>query len=757
MTTQTSFLFRFPDTKELVDYTEFLKTKKLSIIPSGFEVNDINPLLFDFQSDIVKWSLKKGKAAIFAGTGLGKTLMQLEWAHKVCKHTNKNVLILAPLAVAQQTVREGHKLDIEVTLCRTQSDVNHGINITNYEMMQHFDESQFIGIVLDESSILKSFDSKTKAEILIKFRNCAYKLACTATPAPNDYMELGNHAEFLSIMSRTEMLSTFFVHDMAHTQDWRLKKHAVKDFWEWVSSWAIMLRNPIDLGYDNNKFDLPELRIHEIVVDKTGYVVREAQTLQERRGARRDSLNLRVSCAAEIANKDNEPCLVWCNLNTESVELSKMIDNAIEVTGSQNNELKSELMLKFSNGELKTLVSKPSICGFGMNWQHCHKMIFVGLSDSFEQYYQAVRRCWRFGQDKPVDVYIITSEKEGAVVKNIKRKEKDFEDMLRGMVSVTSELMKENIKKTHNITEIYKKESDHTDLWKLVMGDNIESIKEVSSDSIGYIIYSPPFSSLYTYSNSARDMGNCRNDEEFYNHFKFLISELFRVLMPGRLMSVHCMNLPTSKERDGVIGIKDFRGDLIRMFQAEGFTFHSEVVVWKDPVTAMQRTKALGLLHKQIKKDSCRSRQGIPDYVITFRKTAINPEPVTHTNESFPVDLWQKYASPVWMDINQSDTLQRESAREFEDERHIAPLQLEVIRRCLELWTNPNDLVLDPFAGIGSTGFEAIKSGRRFIGFELKESYYRQAVGNLKAAERELSKPKQTALFSESFETEATT
>ena len=285
-----------------------------------------------------------------------------------------------------------------------------------------------------------------------------------------------------------------------------------------------------------------------------------------------------------------------------------------------------------------------------------------------------------------------------------------------------------------------------TNLYSIYNGDSCELIKAIPSDSIHYCIYSPPFSSLYTYSNSDRDLGNVRTNNEFYQHFGFLSSELFRVMMPGRLMSVHCMNLPSSKERDGVIGLKDFRGDLIRLFQQCGFIYHSEVVIWKDPVTAMTRTKALGLLHKQLKKDSCRSRQGIPDYIITFRKNADNPEPVTHTNESFPVDKWQNYASPIWFDINQSDTLQKESARANEDERHICPLQLDVIRRCLELWTNPNDIVLDPFAGIGSTGYEAIKMGRRFIGFELKESYYNQAVGNMKNAEKELKKPKQTEL-----------
>jgi hypothetical protein len=276
----------------------------------------------------------------------------------------------------------------------------------------------------------------------------------------------------------------------------------------------------------------------------------------------------------------------------------------------------------------------------------------------------------------------------------------------------------------------------HGNGWVIYHGDCIETLRNLPADSIHYSIFSPPFASLYTYSNSERDMGNCASDQTFMDHFGFLVDELLRVVKPGRLVSFHCMNLPTSKCRDGTIGIRDFRGDLIRAFTGSGWIYHSEVCIWKDPVTAMQRTKALGLLHKQLKKDSCMSRQGIADYLVTMRKPGDNPERVTHTNESFPVQLWQRYASPVWMDINPSYTLQRDGAREQQDERHICPLQLEVIQRGIELWTNPNDVVLSPFAGIGSEGYQAVKMGRRFVGIELKESYYRQACANLKMAEQ---------------------
>ena len=270
--------------------------------------------------------------------------------------------------------------------------------------------------------------------------------------------------------------------------------------------------------------------------------------------------------------------------------------------------------------------------------------------------------------------------------------------------------------------------------YAIYNGDSCEIVRAIPDNSIHYTIFSPPFASLYTYSNSDRDMGNSKGDDEFYNHFIFLAKELYRVTMPGRLLSFHCMDLPLMKERDGVIGLKDFPAIIRKIFEDCGFIYHSKVTIWKNPVTEMQRTKALGLLHKQIRKDSTMNRQGIPDYIVTMRKPGENPERVSHTHETFPVDVWQNYASPVWMDIRQSDTLQKKSSREDKDERHICPLQLEVIQRCIELWTNPNDIVLDPFAGIGSVPYTAVKMGRRGSGVELKESYYNQAVNNLEIA-----------------------
>jgi DNA modification methylase/superfamily II DNA or RNA helicase len=732
-----------------MDYATFLGTKRLAVEAAGFDLAEPLPAwLFDFQRDIVRWALKLGRAAIFANTGLGKTPMQLAWAREVCNHTGGDVLILAPLAVAQQTTREGAKFGIPVTLCRDADDVRPGINVANYERLHLFDLSRFAGVVLDESSILKAYDGATRTAIIEGFAATPYKLACTATPAPNDHMELGNHAEFLGTMSRVEMLAMFFVHDGGSTQEWRLKGHARDDFWRWVCSWAVMLRKPSDLGYQDGAFNLPPLSMKPQVIEdwtpQEGKLFAvEALTLTDRRDARRRSMGARVEACAALANADSaEPWIIWCDLNAESQALVKAIPGAVEITGSDDPDTKAARMMAFADGDIRVLVTKPSIAGWGMNWQHCARVAFVGLSDSWEAYYQAIRRCWRFGQAREVECHVITSTAEGAVVANIERKERDAAAMAGEMVRHMSVQNVADLASTTRGLDSYARETSEGRAWALHLGDCVEVARELGDDSLDFIVYSPPFASLYTYSNSPRDMGNCKTHDEFYGHFAFLVTEMYRALKPGRLMAVHCMNLPTTKVRDGYIGISDFRGDLIRMFEAGGFIYHSEVCIWKDPVTAMQRTKALGLLYKQLKKDSAMSRQGIPDYLVVMRKPGENPDPVTKDPDDFPVDLWQRYASPVWFDINPSDTLQKESAREAADEKHIAPLQLEVIRRAVRLWTNPGDLVCSPFAGIGSEGYVALEEGRRFVGAELKRSYWQQAVANLRRAEMDANAPR---------------
>lgn len=734
-----------------MEYTDYLKGKQDRALKRGFEARDTNPMLFPFQKAIVEWACRLGRAAIFADCGLGKTAMQLEWARQVCVETGGDVIIFCPLAVAPQTAAEGEKFGVGVTICSSDADVRPGINITNYEKIQHFTPARFAGIVIDESSILKSFTGATRTALQEFASVIEYRLACTATPAPNDHMELGTHSEFLGVMNRVEMLATYFCHDGGETQKWRLKGHAESAFWKWVASWAVAIRFPSDIGFSDDGYILPELRMHDHPVEDTSFdkgmtlFGAVAATLEEQRDAKKSSVAIRVqTCADVVATRPDEQWVVWCELNTEGDLLTAAIPGAVQVSGSDTDDHKAKTLLGFANGDIRVLVTKGKIAGFGMNFQKCHNVAFVGVTHSFEGFYQSVRRCWRFGQQSPVDCHVFYASSEGAVVSNLRRKESDAERMASEMVKAMSE--EGMIDAVNSRYTEYETGSVSGKNFTVHNGDCVEVMRSMPSDSVHFSVFSPPFASLYTYSNSERDMGNCKNPDDFATHFGYAVDELYRIIMPGRLVSFHCMNMQTSKERDGYIGIYDFRGDLIRLFQKAGFIYHSEVVIWKDPVTAMQRTKALGLLHKTIRKDSSMSRQGIPDYLVTMRKPGENPERIAHTHDDFPVSLWQRYASPVWMDINPSNTLQKESAREEKDERHICPLQLQVIERALALWSNPGDTVFSPFAGIGSEGYVAINNGRKFIGAELKKSYFDQAVANLRAAEVQST---QTAMFAD--------
>lgn len=441
-----------------MDYTDFINAKASTAIHTDsiqVTTDQLNSRLYDFQKDIVRWALAKGQAAIFADCGLGKTAMQLEWCAKVCQKRGGSVLILAPLAVSAQTVAEGLKFGIPVTLCESGADVVPGINITNYEKLAKFKNCTFSGVVLDESSILKSFTGKVRNQIIDFFCCTPFRLACTATPAPNDFMELGNHAEFLGILSYTEMLAIFFVHDGGQTSKWRLKGHAQDIFWQWMGSWAVVLDSPAALGYAAEGYDLPELRVHQIIVDGEDAVT-EALSLTERRKARKDSILQRCAAAADLVNHSSDQWLVWCDLNAESEELTKRIAGSVEVRGSDKPDYRSKAMMGFSMGLHHCLVTKPSIAGFGMNWQQCHKMIFTGLSDSYEQYYQAVRRCWRFGQTQPVDAYIIISSREGCVKENIERKQLDCERMRAAMAAQTREITRKELQSTRRLAAPYE-------------------------------------------------------------------------------------------------------------------------------------------------------------------------------------------------------------------------------------------------------------------------------------------------------------
>lgn len=722
------------------NYQQFLESKKKKRIDSGFEVNDIDlsHQLFDFQKFIVKKALKKGKYAIFADCGLGKTFMQLEWANLVYFKTKKPVLILAPLAVSGQTIEQAERFGL---ICKKYNGIDlDGVFITNYDQLPNIDTSIFSGVVLDESSILKNFEGATKNQIIDSFKFTPYKLACTATPSPNDPMELCNHAEFLDVMGRNEMLAMYFVHDGGETAKWRLKGHAVDKFYSFVGSWAVMLSNPADLGFKMEGYDLPELNFIEkqIITEKknSGQLFNEtAVSAINFNSELRLTKVQRLSEVAEIVNNSTENFIIWIKQNEEGDELKRLIPDAIEVRGNDTPEYKERMLLDFAKNKFRVLITKAKIAQFGLNYQNCRNQVFASLDFSFEGLYQSIRRSYRFGQKLGVNIYLITTDTMQNVINSINEKQKKFNEMRDKMISVIMhEEEKQNKIETTNI---------ETDQYKIYNGDCVQLIKNVEDESVGFSVFSPPFAELYTYSNHLEDMGNSKDYNEFLTQFGFLVKELYRVLKQGRNIAVHCMDLPIQKGKEGFIGLRDFSGMILRAFEEVGFIYHSRVTIWKDPVVEMQRTKALGLLHKQIKKDSTMSRVGIPDYVMIFRKDGERNDPVTNTD--LPVDLWQKYASPVWMDIDYGNTLQGfQKAREEKDEKHICPLQLDTIERLIHLYTNKGDVVLTPFMGIGSEVYQAVKMARKGIGFELKESYYLQAAKNINSA---ILQQKQVSLF----------
>jgi len=709
------------------EYEKFLESKQKSHSVSGFEIPEtkLNEKLFPFQKFIVKRALHYGKYAIFADCGLGKTLMQLEWAQRVKEHTNKKVLILAPLVVVEQTKREALKFGIDID----------AFDADNYEQLDNIDSSIYSGVVLDESSILKNFEGATKNLILEKFSNTHYKLACTATPSPNDPMELGNHSEFLDVMSRNQMLAMYFVHDGGETAKWRLKGHAVKSFYQFVGTWAIMLNKPQDIGFQMDGYALPKLNLFEekiITCQRDNgqlfndVAISATNFNHELRATKKERLDRVVEI---VKSKPNENFIIWVKQNEEGDMLRKLLPDAIEVKGSDTNEWKKEKLLGFANNEFKILITKSKIASFGMNFQNCYNQIFPSLDFSFEGLYQSMRRSYRFGQKNEVNIYLISTDTMSNVIQSISNKQKQFEIMQHEM----EEAVNVNLNNENLSTGEFDTESESNEWYQIKRGDSCQLIKEVESESVGLSVFSPPFAELYTYSSHVEDMGNSKDYNEFLTQFGFLINELYRVMIPGRNVAVHCMDLPIQKGKEGFIGLRDFSGMILKAFEEAGFIYASRVTIWKDPVVEMQRTKALGLLHKQVKKDSTMSRVGIPDYVMIFRKDGERTQPVTNTN--IPVDLWQKIASPVWMDIDYGNTLQGfRNGRDEKDEKHICPLQLDTIERLILLYSNKGDTVFTPFMGIGSEVYQAVKMERKAIGFELKESYFELAKKNVASA-----------------------
>lgn len=734
--------------KDRKEYEKFLEQKKQTREQSGFVVEDkdLNQMLFPFQKYCVKRALKAGKFALFEDCGLGKTIQQLEWGKKVAEHIDKPILILAPLAVISQTIKEGCKFGYkvsEITDMDNCKELSTGIYITNYDNLEHINPYIFGGVILDESSILKNFQGKTRTALIDAFSNTPYKLACTATPSPNDTTEICNHSEFLDVMSRSEMLAMYFVHDGGSTSEWRLKGHAKQSFWDFVSMWAVMLNKPSDIGFNDDGYNLPPLNVMQDIVETpkrdNGMLFNTtAVSATEFHKELRETYQIRLDRVAEIVNsKPNENFIIWIGHDDEGKYLRNLLPDAIEVKGSDNKQYKKDMLLGFGLGKFRILITKLKIAQFGLNYQNCHNQIYASLDFSFEATYQGIRRSYRFGQTEQVNIYLITTDTMQNVKDAFDKKQTAFKEMQEAMTFAMNRNIKNQITlKSMKVNNEYKSDYCH-----IKLGDCVKLIQDVPSESVGFSIFSPPFAELYTYSDKLEDMGNSKDYKEFFTAFKYLVKELYRVMWSGRNVAVHCMDLPIQKGKEGYIGLRDFSGMILQAFEEVGFVYHSRVTIWKNPVTEMQRTKALGLLHKQVKKDSAMSRVGIPDYLMVFRKEGEHDNPV-HCN--ITVDTWQKWASPVWMDIDYSNTLNGQRGRDANDEKHICPLQLDTIERAINLWSNEGDTVLTPFLGIGSEVYSAIKLKRFGIGFELKESYFKEAVKNCKGMEVNSHQP---ALF----------
>jgi DNA modification methylase len=779
-----------------MNYSEFLETKKGKTKTVGFDIdeNELNPKLKDFQKHLIKRHLKLGRAGNFSDTGLGKAFMLLEWSYQVSKHENKPVLITAPLGVTVQLLKEASKFGYDLQRYKG-GFVTNDIWITNYEQVYKMtDISHFIGIALDESSILKSYTGKIRNYFTKLCRDIKYKYVLSATPSPNQVDEIGQQAEFLGVLDARDMRAKWFVRDEG-MNNYRLKKHAKQDFYGWLKSWCDIVTSPSDLGfYETAKeYKLPKLNRHyyEIKSEKkqNGKLFNDVSVNSTDHNAElRRTIVERMQYVTNIIQQNkNEQILVWVKINDEADYLKKVLSELNidfrEVRGNDKPEIKEKNLIEFAENKYKVLITKSKIAGFGMNYQNCNIHIEPSIDFSFEGLYQRNRRSWRFGQNKDVDIYIVTVDTMQNVQVAIERKQKQFDELKRGLSTA--------INKKYGLIMDYNREEIKTDNYHIIKGDSCVEIGTFEGDTFDFSIFSPPFSNLFIYSNSYRDMGNNENNEEFFKQNAFLLTQLFHKMKPGGLVAVHSKDLAVYKGSSGYTGLYDFTGDYHRAMETAGFKYHSKITIWTDPVLEMQRTKTQRLLYKQLRKDSRYSGVGLPEYITLFKKwdgidNFENYEPVNNkTFENFPLDTWQEWASPVWgarigkqnlielikhyyeangvnlndeskwdltpdwftgswFDIKRTDVLNSKEGTDLGDEKHIAPLQLTVIQRCLQMWTNPGNVVFTPFMGIGSEVYKSVELGRYGVGIELKDSYFEAATKNINNI---ISKKNELTLF----------
>jgi DNA modification methylase/superfamily II DNA or RNA helicase len=848
-------------------YPQFLEQKELLHKRAPLSLDyEPHPCLFPFQAEIIRRAVSIGSSAIFADTGLGKTIMQIEICRLAVVETGKSALIIAPLGVTHQTINEAKKMfDIDIVYVKSDNDIDSqkSIYITNYERLDNFVPDTFGCVALDESSILKSVDGKIKTKLIDDWAIVPYKFAFTATPAPNDVAEMANHAAFLGVMSRNEMLSKFFVNDGT---EWRLKKSAHDKFYNWVSSWSISVKKPSDLGdgFDDAKYELPPINYIPVVVNyqhdmSDGKLFQTGlKGVSERARVRQQTRDVKVEAVLDIVKNNPGQFLIWGWFNQECDDIEDGLIGAVQVKGGQATDKKLANFQSFLDGK-SHLITKPKIAGFGMNFQHTNNMIFCGISDSWEIFYQCVRRQYRFGVKEPVNVYVVYSSPEVTIYENIIKKGDKASIMSEKLVEKT----KQNLLSLDSEKFSYREKSISGSVmgnnYTIFNGDSCEVMDKLDDNSIDFSVYSPPFNDLYTYSATPRDLGNSKNKEDFLTHYEIIVKKLLSKTKTGRVTAVHVADIPAMKVRDGYMGMKDFSGDVIRLYEKCGWIFDGRIPIDKNQQAQSIRTKSRALTMSSMEKDRTWIRPAMPDYILKFRKDGENKvlindkfnaefdgsvkastlswwysdgetetklhhrknqkniSLVSHRviDSDFPFEIsiicrsgdleykamfkrfgnhyklisltgdeqvkfncdkaiyteltrdkWIELANPiwpsplddraadtgltgVWYGISEGDTLQGfRKARGENDEKHVCPLQLGTIERCIKLWSNPGETVFTPFGGVGSEVYQSLKMGRNAIGFELKPSYFDFMVKNLDVLAKESG---QIDMFSDMF------
>jgi len=809
------------------EYSEFLKQKQLIHKASGFTVSeaDISPVPFPHQNALIRYAIRKGKSAILADTGLGKTIMELEWARIITDHTDKPVLITMPLYVAYQTI--GTSLELfnrELKFAEDKMIVSpgKGIYVTNYEKLHKFSGVDWGGLVFDESSIFKGqgkFFNRAKSLA----QGVPFVLLASATPNPNSPEEMGMQSDVLGIMSEAEMKSTFFINrqdskaisqsDVAkrsiekaganslseipfadlkisakgnkkERQGWQLAPHGKEKFYQWLASWAMAVKLPSDIGFNDEGYILPKLTITPIFLD-TGYVPENQLVFTglagvgDRSKVRKLTLEDKCQMAMEIVGDSTDQWIVWCGLNPESTRIAQLLKekkaNFVNVQGSDKTDKKIEGLKSFTSGETQILISKAKICGHGSNFQNCHKMIFVGLSDSWESFYQSIKRIHRFNQFSDCEVYVLLAEEEREIWGNVEKKGLQAELMTKKLIENAGQYQMEELDMKAGQKQAYQTDDIKTDKYHIMLGDSCERLREIESNSVGLSIYSPPFEGLFVYSNTERDLGNSATKEDFYTHYGFIVEEMMRVTQPGRKTIVHAADIHARKGKDGFIGLKPFSDRVTALYNEKGWDFNGRIPIAKNPQATAIRLKAHELMFATMRRDAARLMPVQPDYLLVFTKPGKNENKILpmENGEMYENDwikiagntwlngMWGKLendslteqdfidigkqiyehyksGNPIWDDISETKVLQhtgKSRARlDQDDTKHICPLQLEPVERAIKLWSNPGDIVLSPFMGIGTEPYQAVMFDRYGIGIELKPAYFYKAAENMEKA-----------------------